>query len=262
MSAYESIEVAVSVMAYPAISMRLGEVVCVAGFRTDQVMQPDWIRLYPFQVRNAPADLRVHKWDTIRLRARKATSDARPESMTPDMDSIRVTGHLDPTHNWRSRMALVDPNRKASMRQVIDDHAATGASLAVVEPGEILDLETTARSASELEHARQRAAVAAAQGDLFSLHDRQPLEPIPFDFHFVVQYPDEPEPQRLKVIDWEINQAYRNYRGDHPHPEAVVRDRWLNVVCAADRNPLFLVGNQHRFPDQWLQLGTVWPKRA
>jgi hypothetical protein len=259
---FQDIEVAVSVMAYPAISTKHGEVVCVAGFRTDTLMQPDWVRLFPFRVRDTPAKLRVRKWDVIRLRARRSSQDQRPESLTPDLDSIEVTGHLDPKGNWKARRALVDPHRGRTMRQILAEHDATGISLAVVEPGEILDMIVTPRPPQDLDEARRKAEAEVAQADLFSLEDRQPLEPIPFDFHFVLQYPDEPEPRRLKVIDWEINQAFRNYRRSYPNPEQVVRDRWLNDVCGPQQDPVFLVGNQHRFPDQWLLLGIVWPKRS
>jgi len=259
---FEEIEVAVSVMAYPAISSRHGEVVCVAGFRHDTLWQPDWVRLFPFRVRDVPVDLRVHKWDLIRLRVRKSSSDHRPESFTPDMDSIRVVGRLDTKRNWQARRALVDPHRGKSMREVLAEQASSGASLAVVETGEILNLEVSPRSPKELDEARQRAEREVAQGDLFSLDSREPLEPVPFDFHFVVKYQDDPDPRRLKVIDWEINQAYRNYRREYPDPEQRVRDRWLNVVCGSKNDPAFLMGNQHRFPDQWLLLGIVWPRRA
>ena len=262
LAGFEQIEVVISVMAYPAISTRLGEVVCIAGFRSDTLMQPDWVRLFPFQVRDAPSGLRVRKWDVVSLRARRSSNDQRPESMTPDMDSIEVTGHLDTKHNWQARRALVDPHRGRTMRQVMDEQTAWGTSLAVVEPGEILDLEVTRRGEREVAEALAKSRAQAAQGDLFSLDERQPLEPIPFDFHFVVRYPDDAEPRRLKVIDWEINQAYRKNRGAYEHPEQVVRDHWLDDVCGADRDPVFLVGNQHRFPEQWLLLGIVWPSRT
>jgi len=209
----------ISVMAYPSISMRHGEVVCVAGFRSDTLWQPDWVRLFPFRVRDVPQHLRVRKWDVIRLRARKASTDQRPESLTPDMDSIRVTGHLDTRHNWEARRALVEPHRGRTFREVLARHAAHGASLAVAEAGEILDAEVTPRPTKELEDARLKAEREVAQGELFSLEDRQPLEPIPFDFHVVTRYTDDSEPRRLKVIDWEINQAFRNYRSSYSDPE-------------------------------------------
>ena len=79
---FEDVEVVVSVMAYPSISIRDGEVVCVAGFPGDwRLRQPDWVRLFPFRVRDVPDDLRVRKWDVIRLRARRSINDHRPESL-------------------------------------------------------------------------------------------------------------------------------------------------------------------------------------
>lgn len=53
---------------------------------------------------------------------------------------------------------------------------------------------------------REQAIAEAAQGTLFSLGDpKEPLEPVPFNFHFLVRYADESEPRRLKLVDWEIN---------------------------------------------------------
>ena len=58
---WQEIEVAVAVMAYPAITMRHGEVVCVAGFRCDVLGESDWVRLFPVRVRDVPASIRVRK---------------------------------------------------------------------------------------------------------------------------------------------------------------------------------------------------------
>lgn len=232
----------VSVMAYPAISMKHGEVVCVAGFRSDTMWKPDWVRLFPFRVRDVPSHLRVHKWDVIRLGVRSSPGDNRPESRLPDMDSITHQGHLGTKDNWSLRRILVEPHRGKTMRQVLDQSQSDGTSLAVVEPGEILDLEVTPRPPDDLAEFTQKAKNSVAQRDLFSLEDRLPLEPIPFDFHLRVRYPDDHEPRRLKIIDWEINQAYRNYRQGYEHPEEVVRLRWLNEVCGPNKDPVFFGG--------------------
>ena len=48
----QTIRLAITVIAYPVISSALGEVVCVAGIRTDSLMQPEWVRLFPFRRRN------------------------------------------------------------------------------------------------------------------------------------------------------------------------------------------------------------------
>lgn len=228
----------------------MGEVVCVAGFRYSDLHMgiPDWIRLFPFHVRDLPRDLRVHKWDIVKLQARRSTNDKRPESLTPHMHSIQVVGHMETERNWQERRRFVDPHRGRTMRDLLASHEQLDTSLAVVEPGEILDVEVTRRSEKDLQAARRKAEAEVAQGDLFSLEDRQPLEPTPFDFHLVFRCTDDTEPRRLKIIDWEIGQAFRKYRASYPNPEQIVRERWLNDVCGPRRDPALFVGNQKRFP--------------
>lgn len=110
--------------------------------------------------------------------------------------------------------------------------------------------------------ARKKAEGQAAQGDLLSVDERQPLEPVPYDFHYVVQYKDEPKPRRLKVIDWEINQTWRKWR--HLYPDAVerVRDKWLDDLTGSARQAWFMVGNQKRFRDQFLLLSVYSPPKS
>ena len=48
----QTIRLAITVIAYPVISSALGEDFCVAGIRTDSLMQPEWVRLFPFRRRN------------------------------------------------------------------------------------------------------------------------------------------------------------------------------------------------------------------
>ena len=153
----------------------------------------------------------------------------------PDMDKLRIVGHLDTKRNWEARLTLVNPHRGRTMSDVLTEQASTGISLAVVESGEILDLEVSPRPEKELEEAQEKARRKAAQGDLFWLENRLPLEPIPFDFYFLVRYHDDVEVRRLKIVDWEINQAYRQYRSRYANPEQRVRDRWLHDVCGSGR---------------------------
>lgn len=258
----ETVRLVVTVMAYPAISMKHGESVCVAGVRTDTLMESSWIRLFPFRVRDLPIDARIHKWDEIEVNVVKARSDHRPESFTPNLDSVRVVGHLDTSKSWIKRRAVVDPLALFdTMLGVEQRQTSDGLSLAAVRTGEILDLEVTPRPSGEVTAEAERAQREAAQGSLFSLSDKQPLEPVPFNFHYVVRYHDEPEPRRLKVIDWEINQAWRNWRRSYPDPEVRVREKWLNELCGPTKAPLFFVGNMHRFQEQLLLLSVYWPPR-
>ena len=259
----ETITMVVTVMAYPAISTKHGETVCVAGIRTDQLMTSSWVRLFPFKVRDMPTAARIHKWDEIEVEVVKASGDHRPESYTPNLDSIRVIRRLGTERSWSERRAVVDPlPLESTMADVERRQAADGLSLAAVRPGEVLDLEVTVRPTKELAEQRTKAELAVQQGDLFSIGDRnEPLEPIPFNFHYVMRYPDEAEPRRLKIIDWEINQAWRKWRHQYPDPEQRIRDKWMNELLGSDRDSVLFVGNMHRFQAQFLLLSVFWPPR-
>ena len=98
-----------------------------------------------------------------------------------------------------------------------------------------------------------KAETAVAQGDLFSIETPdEPLEPIPIDVHYVVRYADEPEPRRLKIIDHELGQAYRRWRHQYSDVNAAIRTKWLDDLCAPKRETVFFVGNQKRFPAQFM----------
>ncbi len=59
--AKRGIELIVTVKAYPNISQRYGEVVCVAGIRTD--VEPNrWVRLFPIQFRDLEFSKRFKKY--------------------------------------------------------------------------------------------------------------------------------------------------------------------------------------------------------
>ena len=60
----------VPVKAYPAISQKYGEVVCVAGIRTDPAA-PAWVRMFPVAFRGIPFDQRFKKYQHISFGAER-----------------------------------------------------------------------------------------------------------------------------------------------------------------------------------------------
>ena len=257
----QRIRMAVTVMAYPAISGRHGESVCLAGLRTDSLMQTEWVRLFPFKGRDLAGGLRISKWDEIELEVTRARSDHRPESFTPNLDSIQIVGALSTKSKWKMRRAVVDVlSRYGSMAEVERLQESSQLSLAAVATGDVLDLEITPRPKAELDELRRKAESEAAQGSLFAIDDpKVALEPVPYDFHFVVRYPDELEPRRLKIIDWEINQTWRRWRHDYDDVLNRIRAKWVDELCGPTRAALFFVGNMHRFPHQFLLLNVYSP---
>jgi hypothetical protein len=205
----------------------------------------------------------VFKWDEIELRAQPTRSDHRPESLRPDLESVEVVGNLSTRHGWADRKAIVDPlPRYETMQHVITEQAASGMSLAVVESGQVLDLEITQKPRQEIEALERKAAEQTRQGSLFDIgNPKVPLEPMPIDFHYLVKYPDENDVRRMKIIDWEINQAWRKWRHEYADPAEAIRRKWIGEILDSSREVSFFVGNLHRFPAQFVLLGVFWPPK-
>lgn len=243
---WETVRPVVNVIAYPAITGRHGEAVCVAGIRSDHLMEPSWVRLFPFRGRTTADQVRVHKWNENEVHVRANRLDNRPESRKPDLESIQVVGHLDTNRGWSSRRALVDTlPRYETIQGVLTAQRASKTSLAVVDTGEILDLEITRKPAADLQALESKARSQLSQGTLFDIvNPTQPLEPMPVDFHYVIQYADETSPRQLKIIDWKINHAWRKWCQEYSRPEVAIRDKWLGEVAANSKDVSYFVGNR------------------
>ncbi|MFN8022116.1 MAG: hypothetical protein U0Q03_11370 [Acidimicrobiales bacterium] len=260
---YFDMEVAVTVKAYPAVSTKHRETVCVAGIRPGLLGTADFVRLYPVPFRQLPTEQKFKKWDLIRARVTRPRNDTRPESHSPDVPSITVVSHLDTSRNWASRRAIVDQVRKHSMCELRARQAADGTSLGLVVPDEVLDFTITEREPDEREEARR---FLASQPTLFDMDDRDiPLvEAIPYSFRYRFRCADCPpgRDHHMSIIDWEIHQAYRSWRSEYGDAEVGerLREKWLDQICSPERETMFFVGNMHQHPQSFLVLGCWWPR--
>jgi hypothetical protein len=91
----ERISLLRTVKAYPAIGQQYGEVVCLAGIRTD-TPAPAWVRLYPVAFRELPFAQRFKKYQYVSLEASKHGSDQRPETYRPKCEL--AGGRRGPRH--------------------------------------------------------------------------------------------------------------------------------------------------------------------
>src|SRR4051794_12186087 len=97
-------DILVTVKAYPSISTKYGEAVCVAGVRID-TPGPEWIRLFPVAFRDLEHSRQFAKYQVVRLRAQRHTTDTRRETWRPDVDSIQVVCELKAGAYWPERRA-------------------------------------------------------------------------------------------------------------------------------------------------------------
>jgi len=249
-------QVLITVKAYPNPSKKYGETVCCAGIDLET---GSWIRLYPIQYRDLESSKRFAKYDIVAVNCEKAKRDHRVESYQVDQDSIRVLRHLDTKDNWRARKEIVLPTASSSFCD-IQAMVEQNLSLGMFKPHSVAFSSQKAPDEGEAE----REACYAQ----LSFFDRQKkaIERVPFDFYYGFRCAgrDDYPGHRLKIVDWEMGQAYRKWREESESQEELLRkieSRWLTEICS-DRNDVYLyVGNMQRLREQFLVLGVFYPRK-
>lgn len=252
----ETKQVLITVKAYPNPSKKYGETVCCAGIDLDT---RSWIRLYPIPYRDLDSSQKFKKYTTIEVRCRKASDDTRVESYRVDSDSIRILRWLDTKNNWRDRREIVLPTSSVSFCQILSE-AENGKSLGMFKPCQVSFSWSRCRRGSQAE----REACYAQ----LSFFDKQKdaIEEIPFDFYYQFRCAGAGDcpGHKLSIIDWEIGQAYRDWRHKYKQEDVLldkIRERWLTLICAETNDIYFYVGNMVRFRNQFMVLGAFYPKR-
>ncbi len=252
----ETKQVLITVKAYPNPSKKYGETVCCAGIDLEA---HSWIRLYPVPYRDLDSSQKFKKYTIIEVRCRKASDDTRLESYKIDRDSIRVVRWLDTQNDWRQRKEIVLPTSSPSFCQILTE-AAKGRSLGTFKPSQI--------DFSWNRSKRQSQAEREACYAQLSFFDKQKhtIEDIPFDFyfHFRCTGVEDCPGHKLSIIDWEIGQAYRDWRRRYEQEDILlekIRERWLTLMCAETNDVHFYVGNMARFRNQFMVLGVFYPKK-
>lgn len=266
----EHLRVLVAVKAYPALSTRYGEVVCVAGIRlADDDTPLGWVRLFPVKYRYLSDERRFKKYDIISLRAKPHSGDSRPESWRPDFDSIAVERQVPTAKKWAARRELVEPMMARSMCQIQRDQRETGLSLGVFRPRSI-DAFTIDPDDDEWSDMQAHTAVQELVQDSLldaggTTYARQLLERIPYRFRVAYHCDDDAcSGHKQSIIDWEIGQAFRRFRwkyGGEAQALEKIRQKWEGDVLGPQTDTAIFTGNMHLYPHVFLTLGFFWPKR-
>ncbi|MDX6230212.1 MAG: hypothetical protein QOI76_3602 [Frankiales bacterium] len=256
----QRIQVLVLVKAYPALSTKYGEVVCVAGVRMDSE-RPHWVRLWPVSFRALEFTDQFSKYQYIHVDVFRPASDRRPESWSPQLPTLTLGAKLPTSQRWQARRQVVEPLVVESMCWIQRQQAAAGTSLGVFRPAVVDDFEVTPADDADLIAAKIRGEQTKAQSTLFG-PDRGPLEPSPYKFKYHYKCAeDRCGGHHQTVIDWEAVQAARQWRSayDEVTLRQKLRDKWLGQLCAPNRDTMFYVGNMHQNPVSFLVLGVFWP---
>jgi hypothetical protein len=248
--------VLITAKAYPTVSVKYGEAVCVAGIRLD-TPQPQWVRLFPVTFRELAAELQFKKYEVISLEARKHSSDTRVETWRPNTDTIVREDFVPAGGPWTARRKLIEPLVGPTMCALHRGRKKNGSgpSLGLIRPAQIRDLAV----GPEGEWSSGQLGTIG-QGNLLTTKSELTRPAHAFSYRYTCEEPGC-KGHRQKVVDWELGESYRRWpqRGD-ALVEAI-KQKWFDSMCADGRETMFFVGDQHTRPGQFLVLGTWYPER-
>lgn len=261
---YEPADMLITVKTYPAPSARHVETVCVAGVRLDRG-EPEWVRLYPIAFRKLGEPEQFKKFQMVKadLRAR-GTTDSRPESHSPDLDSLMLGEVINTKRNWERRRELLGPllGQTSTCELIRLNKAGTMAdaipSLGLIKP-DVLDVIV---KPGKPWTGKQLAKVKlSAEPDLFNTPLTE-LQPMAYQVMYRYRCESGGCPGHLQsVLDWELGVAgWRWPRIYGPETANKILEKWEEMT-AADKDTYFFVGNQHQYRQAFSVLGVRWPKR-
>lgn len=249
---------------YPSPSAQYVETSCVAGISQDGLMR----RLYPVPFRMIEEGQQFKKWQWIDVRVEKATKDHRPESHKVYVDTINCGDVIDTRKDWASRWEWLDKIPAFDSFDAIESRRLeNGLSIALLRPKKLIALEITkARNQDWTGEEKEKLMREQMQGDLFSEAETKrqvkELRKVPFDFYYryVCETPEGEKEHKHKIVDWEAGALFWNCRRDYGVDwEAPFRAKLEGQLGGKDL--MFLMGNQHRFQDQWLIISLVYPPK-
>jgi hypothetical protein len=262
---WERVEVVVTVKAYPSASSKYRETVCVAGIRPGILGNAELIRLYPVPFRSMQFGDQFKKWEIVNVPVRRHPSDLRPESFRPNVDAITKVRWLDTNNRWAQRRPYMEQLPVFSMCELQARQRQTGQSLGVVDPGDVVDMVISPRDATELDDSR--SSLAAEPTSLFEEsgdYTAVEIPPYHFRYHFRCSDCGPGKLHRISNIDWEVMQAFRNWRVSYGEDSALerIRTKWVDEICGPRKDTLLFSGNMHQHPGSFLILGAWWPPKG
>jgi hypothetical protein len=259
--------VLITVKAAPNPSERYGETVCVAGIRLDLASLGSWVRLYPINFRELADNSKFNKYDIVSLEARPSRGDPRRESWRPQMSSLTKEGHL---RSWARRKPYITSHVTASMCDLIaavrDNPPAQ--SLAAVRPRQVtsLDIEphpgwTADEQAKINRYMSQLELEFELPGLARAPHTALDAPRFKGWYRYLCQATRCPG-HRQGIYDWEWVALQRRLGDrDDAAAKAAMREKFLDMICAPNRDVMFFVGNQAKHPEGFIVLGAFYPRR-
>jgi hypothetical protein len=249
---------------YPSPSAQYVETSCVAGISENGSMR----RLFPVPFRMVEDDLQFKKWQWIDVRVEKASKDHRKESHRVYVDTIKCNDVIDTKNSWAKRSSWLEKVPIFSSCTALNEsRISEEISIGLIRPKRILGLDITkVRNAEWTDEEREKLLQEQMQGSLFSQDEERKhiklLRKMPYDFHYryICDTAEGEETFRHKIVDWEACALFWNCHKTHgPNWEDFFRTK-LEIELP-NKDLMFLMGNQHRFRDQWLIISLIYPPK-
>ncbi|HTU14673.1 MAG TPA: hypothetical protein VMF31_05700 [Solirubrobacterales bacterium] len=260
------IRMLVVVKAYPVIDQEsMNEAVCVAGLSVDE-RPPRWIRLFPLDFRGLNVARRFEKYDIIELNAKPSRKDNRPESLTPDLESIRVVDSV-PIRNgsWRNRLDHLESAEVPSMCDLIKRQRLDHTSLGTFRPLKVLGLDVERQSATFSASQLGVLSQPSLLGDRIGDSDRVPLRPLPLKFKYrYLCGAADCGTHRQTIVDWELGALFMKLqKNGEPlvEIESKIRSKYLDEFAGSDRDLRLVVGTMKRYAN-FIVIGVTSPVAA
>jgi len=247
---------------YPSPSAQYVETSCVAGITDKGCMR----RLYPVPFRLIENNQQFKKWQWVDVRVEKASNDRRPESHKIYVDTL-VCGHqVDTRSEWAERRDWISKAPSFDSFTAMDTaRSEDGLSLAMLRPARIIGLDITAARHTDWTD-EEREKLTRQQMELFSeaeaRREVKDLRKIPFDFYYryMCDTPDGRAEHKHKIVDWEAGALFWNCRKKYGADWEVPFRAKLEAELTG-KDLTFLMGNLHRFQDQWLIVSLIYPPK-
>jgi len=244
---------------YPSPSKKHRETSCVAAINDKGEIR----RLFPIPYRLLDDKKQFARWEWIRARISKATDDHRPESFKLDVDSIVRLSRLGTDLGWAERIQRVRPHIMDGFDDLEARRQVTGETLGFIRSKSFrLEIE-----AANTQYWTEEEKAKLIQDGLFDSQNvkmRFPLRKVPFDFYYrySCQTNTMTTEYRHKITDWEACALFWNCQQDYGKDWEKYFRQKLEASFAEEKELMFLMGTIHRFPDQWLIVGLLYPPKS
>jgi hypothetical protein len=254
-------EILILCKTYPSPSGKHTETSCVAGMDA----RGNLIRLFPVPFRLIAKDQQFKKWQWVKAKIEKAPKDHRPESHVIKVDTIKSGGDVSSKKEWVERRFFLDKLKLFHDFESIEiERGRNNKSLALLKPARITGLDISPVSNPNwTEEELAKLEQEQKQAGLFEDDDKpsiRTLKKLGHDFYYRYECdtPEGTKSFRHKIVDWEAGALYlrcvQTYQDDWEKAFRIKLEMEL-----PSKDLMFLMGNIHRFQEQWLIISLIYP---